>query len=298
MSFEEALTHSRVAYERGLAGRSLIDPRALGSYSLGDRHRREFPPRTDGPRPAHKLVGRRVSDEVRARMSASALRVHAERRAKQGPVVVTAKAYRMPAGVRAKIGATNRQRKEARPSGITSLPGFVESLRVLVAREEYSLTDIAPMFGVSRERIRQIVGREQIPVHEYSKGSHARRVWDDVAHRFRPVSKRATAEAAERTRVESRAAIVERVRNAYRLHIETAVAALAAREAGRLTRVSDVYEAIWGRSTTVTGASPALIGALHLRSANRPTAPTLREWLAKRGINIQRPGKGRRVPTP
>ncbi len=50
------------------------------------------------------------------------------------------------------------------------LPGFADSLRLLVERERYSLTDIGLMFGVSRERARQWVAREGF---EYPPGTSA-----------------------------------------------------------------------------------------------------------------------------
>ncbi len=75
-------------------------------------------------------------------------------------------------------------------TGVAQLPGFVESLRLLLREERYSLSDIALMFGVSRERMRQIADREGMPVNGCrSVGLHCVRVWDDTAHRFRPVSR-------------------------------------------------------------------------------------------------------------
>lgn len=86
--------------------------------------------------------------------------------------------------------------------GIVGLPGFVESLRLLVQREQYSLTDIGLMFGVTRERARQLVTANAI---EYPAGTirglMARRVWDDEAGRFRPVGRGDLRRQAHRKRV-------------------------------------------------------------------------------------------------
>ena len=72
-----------------------------------------------------------------------------------------------------------------------SMPGFNESLRLLVERERYSFHDIGLMFGVTRERVRQWCAIRGIghPVARGGRGLHAIRVWDDVAHRFQPVSR-------------------------------------------------------------------------------------------------------------
>ncbi len=70
--------------------------------------------------------------------------------------------------------------------GIAQLPGFSESLKLLVEREQYSLTDIAMMFGVTRERVRQLVEREGLATVPHTRGLNAVRVWDDTTNRFYP----------------------------------------------------------------------------------------------------------------
>ena len=90
--------------------------------------------------------------------------------------------------------------------GIAQLPGFVESVRLLVAREQYCATDVALMFGVSRERIRQLIAKHHIPIHHYPKGLKATRLWDDHNHRFYPVSRGAVTQETTRAITQARKA--------------------------------------------------------------------------------------------
>lgn len=79
-----------------------------------------------------------------------------------------------------------------RGTGVRRLAGFDESLRLLLVDEQYSVTDIAMMFDISRERVRQLRDQIGIPFvkHRKSVGLHCTRLWDDTLHRFRPVSNR------------------------------------------------------------------------------------------------------------
>lgn len=75
-------------------------------------------------------------------------------------------------------------------SAVANLPGFDASLRLLVECERYSMTDIALMFGVSGERVRQWCEKRGISHPDGRKiGLHCVRVWDDSANRFSPVSR-------------------------------------------------------------------------------------------------------------
>lgn len=77
--------------------------------------------------------------------------------------------------------------------GITNLPGFGDSLRLLVERERYSYKDIALMFGVSFQCVQQWCNARSIhhPDRALSRGMNAYRVWDDSRHCFAPVSRAA-----------------------------------------------------------------------------------------------------------
>lgn len=124
----------------------------------------------------------------------------------------------MKEATRQKLMRTQRRRARLKLPTLRKLPGFEQSLRLLVADERYSLTDIALMFGVSRERMRQLCERLGI-VHPDGKqvGLHCQRVWDDAANRFRPVAKSTIRREGERrasvVRRQSRAAAREQRRD-------------------------------------------------------------------------------------
>lgn len=96
----------------------------------------------------------------------------------------------------------------AHNQGVAQLPGFVESLRILLSEEQYTISDIAMMFLVSRERIRQIAAREGLhdagPGHK--GGLLAVRVWNDAEHRFRPIGKRTIRYQRSRAKIAARIA--------------------------------------------------------------------------------------------
>lgn len=92
--------------------------------------------------------------------------------------------------------------------GIAHLDGFCESLRLLVEVERYSLRDIAAMFDVSGERIRQIAARVGIDTREH-RGLCDYRVWDDSASRFIPIRRGELRRRKEKARVrKNRAAYI------------------------------------------------------------------------------------------
>lgn len=148
-------------------------------------------------------------------------------------------------------------------TGIAALPGFTESLRLLVNFEQYSLTDIGMMFGVSRERVRQLCARFRIPVPPRvpvsGKTAGVRRVWDDEAHRFLPV--RSTAlmdrELARLMRRDVRA----EVRAGYRAHIAEAGRTLAAR-IGRPITAREWWVEASGREVEAVVAHNAMLAVL------------------------------------
>jgi hypothetical protein len=69
-------------------------------------------------------------------------------------------------------------------------PLVAESLRLLLHREQYSYTDVAMMFGVSRERVRQwtnALGIMYVAEVRWQHGLSATRLWDDERNCFVPV---------------------------------------------------------------------------------------------------------------
>lgn len=90
-------------------------------------------------------------------------------------------------------------------TGIADLPGFRESLRLLLEEEEYSQSDVAMMFGVSRERIRQLGHKLGVSLPSHAqRGLNQVRVWDDTLHRFRPEFKSVLRRTAQQERVRER----------------------------------------------------------------------------------------------
>lgn len=160
-----------------------------------------------------------------------------------------------------------------RPTGIANLPDFVESLRLLTQREQYSLTDIAWMFGVSRERIRQLCD-----IHHIAHAGRGdpigvvqhERVWDDVRHRFIPVSRRARLVAKKASWRQRRRAIAAHVNREYCAHTIAALRAYVQAH-GPWFGVIDAWEAVSGRR--VATAPQALVA---LTSAFRRGDPKVR----------------------
>lgn len=86
------------------------------------------------------------------------------------------------------------------------------------------MVGVGLMFGVSRERIRQLAGRVGVAVpFTGGRGLYAVRIWDDSAHRFRPVGRG----VLRRQRARSKWAVRQQVRAGYRAHVEAALRALA-----------------------------------------------------------------------
>ncbi len=68
----------------------------------------------------------------------------------------------------------------------SKLPGFDESLRLLVQRERYSLFDIGMMFGISKQSVHQFCVKHGIEHPDGGRGLNAVRVWDDARNCFAP----------------------------------------------------------------------------------------------------------------
>lgn len=132
--------------------------------------------------------------------------------------------------------------------GIAQLPGFAESLRLLIEREQYSLTDIALMFGVSRERMRQLVERAGLSASTkaYPLGLNAIRAWDDATHRFYPCARGQQRKRADALRKAQRAANRARDLAARRAHVGRMYHQLHA-TLGMAPTVAQWTSAVYGR---------------------------------------------------
>lgn len=163
--------------------------------------------------------------------------------------------------------------------GLRQLPGFDESLKLLVEREQYALADIGMMFGVSRERIRQIearVGAKRIDTH--NRGLYCVRVWDDAQHRFVPVQKRVLRRTLAEQKRRSKAEVRRFVREGYRKHVEAALRALADMAPDRRVSLTDLGVALGvkmtGRTDTDSGNS---MSSIHSAWGGRRFYPTMAE---------------------
>lgn len=154
--------------------------------------------------------------------------------------------------------------RRAQHGPLADLPGFAESLRLLVERERYSLTDISLMFGVSRERIRQLAALAGLDTRmvAYPKGMFAVRVWNDTAHQFEPVSKALL--VAQKAR--QRRAIRARVRSGYLTHLIDVTRVVADRHPERRVALADVGEMLMGERSATNTALPQQVARLLLRA--------------------------------
>lgn len=184
------------------------------------------------------------------------------------------------------------QRDKTRPS-VTTLPGFVESLRLLVEREKYSLLDIGLMFGITREYVRQLCGRNGIatPPRGNVSGVSARvvREWDDERHCFRPVP---IAGHGVMTRVliaEERRDVRSLVREGYRSHMVAAVASLRDRP---FVTYAEAWRAISGRTIPDNNAINGMRSAWRVCCADHAISlRQMRETLAREtGVTWAKPG--------
>lgn len=172
--------------------------------------------------------------------------------------------------------------------GIADLPGFEASLRLLVEREKYSLTDIALMFGVSKERISQLCVRLRIdPVQAWKTGMNCVRVWDDTTHQFQPVMKGAiSAERVAVARSEKRARQTA-LRETNRAHIMAAIQ--QQRDAvGRDLTWEEMYVAVVGRPSE--GHWPCVKLLKRWDSRQRALKEILEEFKQVTGFGIRSRG--------
>ena len=146
--------------------------------------------------------------------------------------------------------------------GVSALPGFAESLRILVEDEHYSLFDIAAMFNVSKTRIQQLcdkVGvRRRFIQRGALRGLQAYRIWDDAANRFVPVPRRVGLRMHRHARNAIRVAAIAAKREERRAAMIATIQGLA-KELQRTPTVSEMASAVLGRHVAKS-ASQLLAG--------------------------------------
>jgi plasmid maintenance system antidote protein VapI len=175
--------------------------------------------------------------------------------------------------------------------GIAQLPGFVESLRLLAEEEQYALSDIADMFGVSHERIRQLTDKFSIsqPMR-WKNGLRACRVWDDRIHRFRPQNRlevRRRQQAARR--VDRSRAQAKRIEEYQRVTTEI-VRALATRIGSTPTWMEMWLELGGNPNIPPTSACPRLLDRWEPRRMR--TRTKLRSFYQITGLSARPQGGG------
>lgn len=150
----------------------------------------------------------------------------------------------------------NRKRSMMRRA---SDPEFVPSLRLLIERERYSLTDVGMMFGVSRERARQWCKQYGITPLDSRTAVGLMgvvRIWDDEANRFVPVRKQVAREYKRTLRRQEQLD----VRAAKRQAIVERVITLR-RTLGRDPTVQEIAEIVAGRMSCSGECGACLRGA-------------------------------------
>lgn len=155
------------------------------------------------------------------------------------------------------------------PRGLRDLDGFAESLRILVEIERYSLTDIGAMFGVSRERARQLCIACGIPTPRVKAkgGLFDVRLWIDSENRFAPAPRKevrlATVIVRDKQRAKRRADML-----ADR-HASVRKAAEKIRAEGRDVTIVAVAREIFGKDMPASHAAPRLRSYWHMGGAQR-----------------------------
>ncbi len=108
------------------------------------------------------------------------------------------------------------------------------------------------MFGVSRERIRQLAGRYDVEWPE-AKGLFAVREWDDEANRFRPVSR----SVHKHRKVARRIALRRYVSERYHQHV---IDRLALVPTDRPVLLSEIGFIVWGVQLSGAEANSRVVG--------------------------------------
>jgi hypothetical protein len=154
------------------------------------------------------------------------------------------------------------------------------------------MSDIAAMFGVTRQRICQLAQRGRVRTNGRGAkgiGLGAVRVWDDAAHRFRPVAKDVLAKRrAEKREV---VALRRRVRAGYIEHARTALRELGKAARGRPLSLSEMWVAVSGQHVLGEAAATRLRSALGIADRQYRHLP-----LALARLGVEMLPVGRRTP--
>ena len=129
----------------------------------------------------------------------------------------------------------------------------VASIRHLLEVEQYAVTDVALMFGVSRQRIDQYAEKYGMrPPRRMNGGCFGYRVWNDERNCFEPV-RRLLIERRQRAAEWQKQRALRPTRSARREEVVAAIRELAG-ELGRAPSLSEVKARVTGRSRLSTGA--------------------------------------------
>jgi hypothetical protein len=156
---------------------------------------------------------------------------------------------------------------------VASLPGFEESLRILLVEERYTASDVALMFGVTRERVRQWAKRLGIALGY----GPVKRIWVDEENRFRPVPSHVRDQILAGYRRENRTSERRATIAARQAHIRAACNSLRSR-LGRDPTARELAEATFGKPMGQNSAAPFLIVAWYGRYDGRGM-PAIRQAL-------------------
>lgn len=171
-------------------------------------------------------------------------------------------------------------------TGVADLPGFTESLDLLLHREQYTYTDIAMMFGVSRQRIEQLAER-MFPNRSRREGwlgMRSLRVWDDNQHRFIPIPKGVLRKHARETKRHIRA----HVRQGYRDHV---LAVLSALPTDRPITLRELWKALSDQDASREAAQGVWIKVCAMLGVP-VTYGNFRTILAAHGLRLYQQGYG------
>lgn len=175
-------------------------------------------------------------------------------------------------------------------------PDFVPSLRLLAERERYSCTDIGLMFGVSRCRVDQWFEKYCIsnPDPPRQRGLMSVRVWDDDAHRFRPVRKGIVRSIRFRAKAEEMRAERGARQEARRREMIEIIVRLQA-SLGRDPSLDEMASSVFGKAVPRCQGGPYL--ASRWSTQKLPMRKKYREAMAAicaaTGMSVERPRGGR-----